>query len=174
MMGAPKLIARIVAAGTALTNSTTETVLASYALATSQPLPANFWTVGKQIKIRALVRATATNSTDTLQVRVRMGPTTITGTVIFDSTAVDAADNDVTYVDLTVTCRTVGTSGVLEVMGGGSIEGVAGTATVRARRAAVTSYDTTIDQRIEVTGTWSVASASNSCQAESFEIYEAV
>lgn len=171
--GVPRLIALLAAAGTALTNSTTETVLTSYALVTGVPLAAYSFQVGKSYRIRGSVRATATNSTDTLRVRLRIGPTTLTGTVVADSTAVDVADNDLFIFDVTVTCRAVGSTGEILIAGSASVIGVEGTATMRTTFERITSFDTTSAQRIEVTGVWSVASASNSCQAESFSVEEA-
>src|SRR5688572_13322693 len=89
----------------ALTNSTAETVLASLVL------PAYHAQVGKRYRVRAQVRATATNSTDTLAVDLRFGPTTLTGTVIASAAATDVADNNVTIVDAEVVIRAVGTAG---------------------------------------------------------------
>jgi hypothetical protein len=170
-MGLIRLIAGLAAAGTALTNSTTETALYS------TTLPANSWGPGstsvKVYKFRGAVRATATNATDTLRVRVRIGPTTLTGTVVFDSTAVDVANDDLTVWDLTITVRTTGSAGEIVVTGVGTIMGAEGTATARSAFERITSFNTTVDQFVQVTGVWSVANAGNSCQAESVLLEEA-
>jgi hypothetical protein len=165
--GNSRVLAVNTAAGTALSNSTTQTVLASY------QAPANAMQVGKVYKLRALVRATSTNSTDTLQVRLRVGPTTLTGTVVADGTAVDVANNDVIVVDVEFSVRSVGSSGVVIASGFASVEGAEGTATMRVAFEPLT-LDSTVAQNFEITGLWSVASASNSCQAESFTFVELV
>jgi hypothetical protein len=153
----PRMIQRLIAAGTVLTNTTTHTVLDAFVA------PANFWTPGKVVNWTGLARAIATNSTDTLRVRGLFGPTTLTGTAIFDGTAVDVADNDVIAWNLWLTCRT---SSTLIVHGSASIEGASGTVTQRSVYASVTSLDFTVAQRCELTGLWSVAAAGNSAQAE--------
>ena len=160
-----KLIQANSAAGTALTNTTTETVLSSVVL------PAGSFLVGKTYRVRGSVRATATNSTDTLRIQVRLGPTTLTGTAVFDAAAVDVANDNVMVFDLEFVPRATLTD--VAVVGFGSTEGAAGTVTMRAAHAIVSSLVFTVAQRIEVTGTWSVASASNSCICETFNVYEA-
>lgn len=162
----PKLIAAISAAGTALTNSTTETVLTSH-----NPAAYSFQ-AGKHYRVRGAVRATATNATDTLRCRLRIGPTTLTGTVVADSTAVDVANDDVWAFELLITCRAAGSAGEIVVTGSAGIVGAEGTATERLAFERITSFDTTVTQRVEVTGVWSVANAGNSCQAEAFAVEE--
>jgi hypothetical protein len=51
-------------------------------------------------------------------------------------------------------------------------EGAEGTVTARARFEVVASLDYAVAQRFEITGQWSVASASNSAQAELFLLEE--
>lgn len=163
------LLYALLAAGIALTNSTAETVLASTTLAANSLQP------GKVLRIRAAVKATATNSTDTLNVKVRIGPTTLTGTTVGASGAVDVADNDVVIVDLEVVVRAVGsgTDCVAIVSGFISAPGAEGTATARVAFESL-AIDSTVAQKIEVTGTWSAASASDSCRAESLTVTELV
>lgn len=155
----------LVAAGTALTNSTAETVLASYTI------PAYAPQVGKRYRVRLAVVASSTNSTDTLRVRLRAGPTTLTGTVIVDGTAVDVANADLIYADVEVTVRSVGSSGAMVWGGLFSITGAEGTATARSVYESTTP-DLTAALRLEVTGTWSVASASNICAAQILSVDE--
>jgi hypothetical protein len=162
-----RLLYRLLAAGTALTNSTTETVLASH------ELPALSLQVGKTYRVTGLVRATATNSTDTLNVRIRVGPTTLTGTVCAASGAVDVANDDCVRFDLQFTVRSISAANAAVVIVDGflSAPGAEGTATARVAFESL-SLTSTSAQKIEVTGVWSVASASNSCQAESFTVSE--
>ena len=157
----------LTSAGTAHSNSTTETVLASYTLPASSLCP------GKVYHLHALAIATATNSTDTLTVVVRVGSTTLTGTVCASSGAVDVADNDVVVVDLYFTVRDADSSSVVIVSGFCSAAGAEGTATARVAYQSL-ALDTTVDNYIELTADWSVASASNSCRADAFIFTEMV
>lgn len=158
-----RLLYALIVAGTALTNSTAETILSSY------NLPANALQVGQTYRVRGTVIATATNSTDTLLVNVRIGPTTLTGTIVAAAAATDVANNDKVFYDLQITVRS---GGILVVDGVMSVPGAEGTATTRVAYEVTGALDTTVLQRIEVTGTWSVANAGNSCRAESMTVAE--
>lgn len=160
-----KLIYALVAAGTALTNSTSETVLAS------TELPAYSKQKDKVYHIHAAAIATATNSTDTLTVRLRVGPTTLTGTVVGSSGAVDVANNDVVTADIWCTVRAAGAASAVLCSGYVATLGAEGTATARVAFEQL-SLDTTVAQKLELTGQWSVASASNSCRADAFIVQE--
>lgn len=159
-----RLLYVLLAAGTAHTNSIVETVLAS------KELPAYSTQAGKVYRWSGAVRATATNSTDTLTVVGRIGTTALAGTSIFTTGAVDAADNDVVTWDVTITCRSA-TS--IVVHGSATILGAEGTVTRRAVFEVI-SVTNTASIYLGVTADWSVASASNSCQAEAFEVSELV
>lgn len=75
------------ATGSAVSNTTAETASATVTV------PANTLTQGKTCKVTFGVRATATNGTDTMQVRLRLGG--IAGTVLIATTAVDVANDNV-------------------------------------------------------------------------------
>jgi hypothetical protein len=162
-----RLLYALLSAGTALTNSTTETVLGSY------EIPANGLQAGKIYQLSGAVVATATNSTDTLRIRVRVGPTTLTGTVVADSGAVDVANGDVVAWSLTATVRNTGLTSVVLVSGFCSAPGAEGTATARVAFESL-SIDSSLAQKIEATGLWSVANAGNSCRCDSFLVAEMV
>lgn len=162
-----RLLYTLLSAGTALTNSTTETVLGSY------EIPANGLQAGKVYTLSGAVVATATNSTDTLRIRVRVGPTTLTGTVVADSGAVDVANGDVVAWSLTATVRNTGSTSVVIVSGFCSAPGAEGTATARVAFESL-SIDSAVAQKIEATGLWSVANAGNSCRCDHFTVAEAV
>lgn len=151
----------IVAAGTAHTNSTDEAILASHSI------PANRLRDGTRIRIFAQVIATATNSTDTLTLKIRVGG--VAGTVIFATAAIDVADNDIGVIVAEAVIRTDGASGTLVGAGIGSL-GVPTTGTARGSSIGSTAIDTTAAQVVCVTGDWSVASASNSCRADIFNV----
>lgn len=137
----------------ALTNTVTET-----AFDKSYTIPANMLKVGDVIRISAQVLATATNSTDTLTVRLKIGSTTIISTG-----AVDVANNDIATITCELVVRTIGASGTFVGTGEQSL-GVPGTVTSKPFNLVSTTIDTTATQAITVTGQWSVASASNSCK----------
>lgn len=158
-----KLLYSLAAAGTALTNSTSETVLASY------EIPAYGLQAGQVIGIEGAVIATTTNSTDTLTVDLAIGPTSLTGTVIGTSGAVDVANNDKITWDISCVVRDADSSSVVLCYGSMSVLGAEGTATHRVAFEQL-ALDSGVAQKIEVTGTWSVASASNSCRADALVI----
>ncbi len=162
-----KLLYLLLAAGTAHTDSTTEAVLASHVL------PAYSLQAGKAYDIEAVVIATATNSTDTLTTNLRIGPTTLTGTVVGTSGAVDVADNDKVVIDITCVVRDADSSSVVLCSGLVTAAGAEGTATARVAYEPL-ALDSGVAQRIEVTADWSVASASNSCRADSLVIQEKI
>ena len=74
------------AAGATVTASSTETVSAS------ATIPASLLQAGTTVRIRVQGIQTAVNSTDTCRFQVRIGPTTLTGTGVLDSTAVAGGD----------------------------------------------------------------------------------
>lgn len=149
----------LTAAGTALTNSTTETALAS------ATLPANILQVGTLIKVRYQVIATATNSTDTLAVKLYIGG--IGGTALISHAATDVADNNVVSGEYELIIRTIGSSGTMVGVGTyKSVPAAEGTMTIKDDILASTAIDTTASQAITVAGTWSNASAGNSCRCD--------
>ena len=144
-----------VAASTAVTNTTTET-----AFDKSHTIPANTLQPGDVLKIRGQVIAPATNSTDTLTLKLKIG-----STVIAQTAAVDVANNDLGYFDATVIVRTNGASGTI-VGAGEQALGTPGTVTSKPFCLASTALDTTVDQLLAVTATWSVANAGDSCRLD--------
>lgn len=152
------------AAGTTLTNSTTETVLASKAF------PANFWQPGKVVKARALVTVPSTNSTDTLTVVARFGAAALTGTAIGTTGALDVANDDLCVVDVELVCRSVGIEGVIVATVLLSKD-AAGTA-AGASGSVVSSVDTTAATYLGITGAWSVANAGNQCAVQALTVVE--
>lgn len=144
------------AASTALTNSVTATTFD-----TKYSMPANSLKPGDVIRVKYQGIATATNSTDTLAIDVVFGGTTIAATA-----ATDAADNDIFVGEFDIIVRSVGATGTFVARGFGGALGASGTATGRARFKASTSFDTTAAFDVGVQGTWSVASASNSCRLD--------
>lgn len=122
--------------------------------------PANFLKVGDAIRIRAAVKFTATHTTDTAVLTIKIGTTTIIAT-----TAVDVADNDVGYIDLLLTVLTVGATGTFAVSGSWSV-GVPGTATAKPFYLIPTAIDTTAAQTVTPYVTFSASDAGNAAVLE--------
>jgi hypothetical protein len=154
----------LAAAGTALTNTVTRTALASYTI------KAGSLRVGSRIRVRAVAIATATNSTDTLLLDIG-GAVGGTPAAIASATATDVADNNIACFDLDLVIRTIGDTGTLA--GGGIFTrapAAAGTAVAPVGLVASTTINTNADLVLGLYGTWSVASASNSCRADLFTV----
>ena len=154
-----------VAASSALTNTTTETVLDSFTL------PADTLKAGTTVRIRGWGIATATNSTDTLIVKVYVGGTGGTAILAIPASAVDAVNDDIWSFDCYVACRTAGASGTAVAFARGEITlagEFAAAGTVVTDTTASFTVNTTTTQQLAVAATWSVASTSNSCRNDMF------
>ena len=168
-MGA-RVISTMTAAGTAFTNSTVETVL------TYATIPAGTFAQGKQVRVSGIVRATATDSTDTLVVVAYMhtAAAVASGTALGTSGAVDAANDNTVSCDLIFSPYGApgDTSDSIVVHGWMTAVGAEGTVTARAVYQLLSSIDYTATQYIGLTGDWSVSAAANSCRAEAFDVIE--
>lgn len=157
-------------AGTALTASSTETVLDSYTL------PANFLQAGKAFRVSGVIIATATNSTDTLTVKGYLGTSAMAGATLFTTGAIDAANNDVVHFNLLIVPR--GTPGsdstTVLVTGHASIVGAEGTVTQRAVYESISALNSTAAQIVNISGQWSTTNAGNSCRSDVFLVEELV
>lgn len=154
--GGRVLALAIEAASSAVTNTATETSFDNSILT----IPANTLNLGDVIRVRAQGIATATNSTDTLNVRLRLGTTAFIATG-----AVDVANNDIFTIDADVVIRTIGASGTAVASGYTAI-GAAGTATARPQFAASTTIDTTAAISANISAVWSVQNVGNSCRLD--------
>jgi hypothetical protein len=151
------LFSRLQALGTALTNSSTETILAS------KTIPADTLRIGMAVDVEGMVEVTAAQSTDTLTLKAYLG-----STEIFAMSAVDVAANDlssfrVKLVSLTAPGATVD----VYAIGDYSIFGSTSTVAVKAKK---TSIATNGDLVLSIKGTWSVASNNNSARAVNFDV----
>lgn len=163
-----QLLGAIVASSTAITNTASETAFDQVI-----PIPAGrIQTAGTVIKLRAKVRQTSGNASDTLQLKARLDTTA--GVLLGQTPAVNVTDagGDLGVLDLVVTLRTVGASGTMVADGIGGIspgQAVATGGNVQATGTAGTvAIDTTVAHNLVVTATWSAASASDSCVLEDF------
>ena len=146
------------AAGTALSNTTAETALGS------NTIPAYRLRPGNIIRVYYQGIATATNSTDTLAVKLYIGG--LSGTALISAAAVDVANNDLFFGSCNIVVRTVGATGTIVAHGFYKTTAAEGTAPIKDDVQASTTLDTTAAKDITVSGTWSVASASNSCRLD--------
>lgn len=154
------------AAGTAHSNSTTETSIARKIFAADELKPGQVW------QFDCAVRATATNGTDTLTLAVRFGSssTVTSNTACASSAAVDVADNDIAivrgFLHVHSTTRAVLsiTMSDCDAEGTMAMEQYVEILTI----AAGTAY------YLDVTADWSAASASNSVQSEAWAVLCAV
>jgi len=155
-------VACIVADGTAHTNSTDEAVLASYTI------PANTIKSGTVVKVKWQARATVDNAGTTLTGRLRLGGTTLTGTELVTTTAVDTAAGHLFCGEFTLVGRAA-PGAAAECVGTGSFAlGAAATAMGTAGIGA-TNFATNAALLLELTGDWSAADA-NAVVAEVFVV----
>lgn len=160
-------------AGSALTNTTTQTsVLNGQAKFT---LPAQWLEfIGQKLRVKAAgVMSTAAST-----------PGTFTWTVMFGSIAVysggasgtlaTSASNAPWRLEIDLTVRSVGSGTAATVEGDGEFKSAALSATtpiqVMACPGSLTGFDSTVASVVDLQGTWSVASASNTITCHDFEL----
>jgi hypothetical protein len=157
--GLPVVVASSAAASSAVTNTTTETNFD-----TTATIAANSLAAGSVLRIKWQGIATATNATDTLTIRVKVGSTAVLATA-----AVDVADDDIFGGYFDVVIRTVGTGGTM--VGNGIYQDPDAAATaLKMKNLASTAVDTTAAITVAISAEWSVASASNSCRLDLFSV----
>lgn len=146
-----------VAAGTAVSNTVTET-----GLFTTYTIPANTLRAGSVIRFWWQGIATATNSTDTLLIKAY-----INSTAVATGTATDVADNNIFEGQVTAVIRTIGATGTFVATANHTkVPAASLTASRVSEITASTTIDTTAAVTITVKATWSVASSSNSCRGD--------
>ena len=170
-IGGDRLLGAIVASSTAISNTASET-----AFDQSVAIPAGrIQGVGTVLKVRAKVRVTSGNASDTLQLKVRLDTTA--GVLLGQTPAVNVTDagGDLGVLDLVATIRAVGASGTMVVDGIAGIspgQAVATGGNVQTTGTAGTiAIDTTAAHNVVVTATWSGASTSNSCVLEDLVVF---
>lgn len=162
--------------GTALANSTVATSIIPAAARFT--LPANFFQIGRKLKIVASGRISTTTGPPTFTFDVRLG-----AVIVFNGGAVTtvASVTNLTWeLMIELTCRAIGAGTTANLMGTGrltsaavvgSTGGAANSAMLPASAPAVgTGFDSTSSQIVELFGTWSAASASNTVQVHEYEL----
>jgi uncharacterized protein (DUF433 family) len=151
------------AAGTSHTGSTDEAVLGSYSI------PANTIKVGTVVTVNYCGRVTADNAATTLTARLRFGATTLTGTELVVTAAVDTSSGHIFNGRFELTGRAVpGAAAAIVGHGWFSDPGAAGTAMKNAILSTA-NFATNGALLLEVTGDWSAADA-NAVQLENFTV----
>jgi len=145
---------RVPASLGSVTNATAETTLGTVTL------NAHSVKVDQKFSALVIVETPSTNSTDTLAVKLKLG-----STVLSTVTAFDAADNDVCFIKLEGYIDAYG-----ELLHCVAFDGRTGQAFANPEPLADVAFDTQTDKVLTVTGTWSVASASNVATLKVFTI----
>jgi len=148
--------AAITAASTAVSATSTETDFDQ-----TITLPANLLVQGSVLRVFAQGIATATNSTDTLTVKLYVG-----STVVATSAAVDVANNDTWVFDFSLTARAAAGASAACVGAGTGTLGASGTATMKHISLASTNFATNGTLTIKMSATWSSTNAGNSCRLD--------
>lgn len=166
--------------GTAVANSTTETIIFP-----NITIPANYMQDGRQLELWAWGRYSTTTGPPTMRFRLRWGG--VSGTVLADSgtiTTVASQTNAIWKIYLRVTTRANGSSGSLFAIGEailynataptvGSATGAPGVAPMASAgitAPAAATADLTADTALSLTATWSAASASNTLTGHNYYV----
>jgi predicted RecA/RadA family phage recombinase len=159
MQASADLLYSAEAASAVITNTVTET-----AFDKSVTIPANTLQVGDVLRVRAQGICPSTNSTDTLNVRLKVG------TVVLIATgAVDVANNDIFHIEADMVVRTIGAAGTI-VASGLQALGTEGTVTAKPAKLASTVLDTTVAQAVAVSAQWSVANAGDQVRLDVLDV----
>lgn len=149
--------------GAAHTNSTDEAVLASYII------PANTIKAGTVVKVKFAARVSADAGATTLTGRLRLGTTTLTGTALITTSAVDTSVDSLIVGEFMLVGRAA-PGAAAAIVGAGSYcnPGSVG-ATMLSAALGATNFATNGALRLELTADWSAADA-NSIRAELFVV----
>lgn len=168
------------ASGTAVTNTTTETIVFP-----NVTIPANYLTPGRRLRLRAFGTWATTAATPTLVFKVRWGG--VAGTLITQTAAITTVTSTTSAMwdlEVILSTRAVGTTG--SILGWGvfrAYAGVAGTIASATGEALVTPFgsagilapaavtiDTTADTALALTVTWGTANAANTITGLDYSI----
>lgn len=158
-------------ANTAITNTTTETYFS-----TNCKVPANYLTAGMTIQVgyRGIFSALVTD-TITLKIKACQVSGCASGTVVQLGTntalAPGALSNQGWLMDSTTVIYTIGSSGTMDTQGYTAFQTAATAITFDPMvNTATATVNTTVDEYISVSGTWSAASASDTISARNIRI----
>jgi len=156
----------IVADSTAITNTTTKTYFDK-----TLSIPLGSLGAGQTLYVKAAVRHTATNGTDTSTVTLEVYDGTASRVLVL-SNAVDVADNDVAIMEGWLTARAAPGAAV-DCEGGGTAVFDTGTGTEATATSLpdAATLATNLAMTVRASETWSVANAGNSCILTSLSAY---
>ena len=139
---------------------------ATEALHSALTIPQDMLNVARRsIRFRAILHVVASHTTDTWQIRVRLGG--LTGTLLFDGGAIDIANNNVFRIEGIIQLKSVGASG--KFIAQASMYNPVGSALV-CNGAYDGAVDTTAARTLAVTGTCSTNDAGNQVALKHFEL----
>lgn len=152
------------AAGTALTGSASEAVLAS------ATLPASTIKLGTIVRAKYQGIISATTGATTLTIKFRFGTTTLTGTAIISGTATTTAANLIFAGEIEIVGRAApGAAAACVATATFHEPTAAGAVTVKRAIMASTNFATNGALLLEATGQWN-ASDANSCRVDIFDV----
>ena len=147
------------AASAVITNTITETSFDK-----SVTLPGNTLQLGDVLRIRAQGICPSTNSTDTLNIKLKIG-----SLIVLATGALDVNNNDIFHLEADLVVRAIGTTGSV-VASGLQALGVEGTVAAKPAKLAASALDTTAAQTVAITATWSVANVGNQVRLDVFDV----
>jgi hypothetical protein len=152
-------------ADASVSNTTTETSIVGSGTGTLT-LPANFWVVGKTIRVTMSgVYSTVAVTGDTVTIKTKYGSTVLASKAT--SGLVTGASNLAWWANLIVTCRSTGATGTVQVSGGVEYQ-IAGSAVIfdeLNNGVATSTLDTTASGLFDITVTHSAANAANTVKS---------
>ena len=160
-------------APTAVANSTVETIIVPDFV-----FPAKYFIQGTSFRFTTVGQiSNVVTAVPTVTIRVRIGPSTLSGTAVFATQALAAnttANTNLTWrMEGYGTCRTSGTAGTILVagqiwlpnLGSGTTVGLVGYPNFIPVSGPTTgTIDTTVANVLSISAQWSAANASNSIQ----------
>lgn len=177
------LIAGLAAAGTLFnTYTTAKTILPGSSVVTLAP---NFFTVGKQLLIRALLGVSnivTTPGTLTFQVMVGAVIAETTGAIQLNATAHTLLPM---WLEVMLTCRTIGSGTNATLMGAARVQGIHPTLTAgqtdsvntggiqsapATAPAVGTGFDSTVSNTLDLWAGFSISNAGNGVQVQMYQV----
>lgn len=164
----PLVVATAGAAGAAYASSTTATsLIPSGAIGT---IPAGALAIGSVVRITAFGQMSVTTSATTLTFDVRFtgASTVVVGNLGAITMLTTGFTNVAWWLDVMLTCRSVGSGTTATMMPGGrfsstaAVAGGGGLPLPSPSPAVGTGFDSTVAQQVNLFGTWSLNNASNS------------
>jgi hypothetical protein len=159
----PRIVFRMAAAGTAVTNTTTRTASASV---TIKP---GTLKVGSRVRVVAQVDVTASNTADTLVVDIG-GAVGGTPAALVSGAAENAVDNEVEVLEAEFVVRSLGASGTIMGTGRASILAAIGVAAPVEKPIVLTTVNFTADIVLGCYMTWAAAATQNSAICNTFVV----